>query len=560
VVDLHLKAGDRELDWQRDPRDLYVFRTEIPSGVKSLRVEFNFLLPTEQKGFSAGRSSTEHLAILSWHYVLMYPAGKPAVQYQVKPKLLLPSGWSYGTALQQIGAKGDDSGSIEFKPVSLVTLVDSPVLTGLNFRHFQLTDDPVKFRMHIAADNDVSLESSNEVQLLYAPIVTEELALFGSHPFDTYDFLMALSDHIAQFGLEHHESSDNRLGEKMLLTDGGRRGAAGMMAHELIHSWNGKARRPADMIMDDYQQPQATELLWVYEGLTNYYESIIPVRAGLWSEQDWRDHLALTAANEAASSGRFWRSLADTAIAAQVQFEAPASGSDRRRTIDFYEESDLIWLEADVNIRSLSNGKKSLDDFCRRFFGKPASGIRTPKVSGYRYKDVIDALDDVAHFDWDGFFRARVYKPNKLPPTGGIEKAGWKLAFSDELPPRYKAYEDATGYSDFRHSVGLIVHRESPEKNFQVEEVLVNSPAYRAGIGPDMQLVAVDGMAFSPEALRQAIRETRNSEKKIDVLIEHDDLYRTVQMDYHGGERYPYLSRDGEKSDIIAEIAQPLVQ
>jgi predicted metalloprotease with PDZ domain len=388
--------------------------------------------------------------------------------------------------------------------------------------------------------------------------VEEEVAMFGSHPFDRYDFLMALSDHIAQFGLEHHESSDNRLGEKMLLTDGGRRGAAGMLAHELAHSWNGKARRPADMVLEDYQQPQATELLWVYEGLTNYLESLIPVRAGLWSEQDWRDQFAYTAAAQTVQSGRRWRSLADTSISAQLQFDSPPAGSDRRRNIDFYEESDLIWLEVDVTIRQITQGRKSLDDFIRQFLGKPARGVRTPAVSPYRYKDLLEALNDAARYDWEEFFRARVYRPAPQAPLGGIEKAGWRLAFQDELPPRLKAFEEASGYSDLRQSVGFILHREGDGKKYKVEDVIVNSPAYQAGIRAGMLVNEVNGVEFTPDRLREAIRAARNPAQQITILLEHDDQFRTVVVNYQGGERYPYLERDAGKRDLLEEIARPL--
>lgn len=556
LVELRMEAAGQPLDWQRDARDLNAFRTTIPSGAKTLRVELTFLLPTEQHGFSSGRSSTSQLAILSWHYVMLYPAGKPAARYSVHPHLLLPEGWRFGTALRQQGPQS--GGKITFGAVPLPTLVDSPVLTGKNFRQYQLPTRGAPFGLYIAADNEVSLEASAETIPMYSRVAEEELALFGSHPFEKYDFLLALSDHIAQFGLEHHESSDNRLGEKMLLTDGGRRGAAGMLAHELVHSWNGKARRPADMVLEDFQQPQATEMLWVYEGLTNYLESLIPVRAGLWSEQDWRDHLAIIAADQSIQSGRAWRSLADTSISAQLQFDAPHAGADRRRNIDFYEESDLIWLEADVTIRQLTGGKKSLNDFCRQFFGKPAKNIRTPDVSGYRYADLVAALNDVARYDWEEFFRSRVYRTAPRAPLGGIEKAGWRLAFQPDMPGRFRAFEEGSGYADFRHTLGFILHREDDGKRFSIEDIIANSPADRAGLIPGMTLTEVNGTDFTPDKLRQAISASQNDTRNIELIVEYDDQYRTIPVAYHDGERYPYLERDPAKPDAISEITRPL--
>ncbi|MSO20137.1 MAG: M61 family peptidase [Acidobacteria bacterium] len=561
VVNLRMKAGGRELDWKRDPLDLYAFRTVVPAGAKSLSVTLDFLLPSEEKGFSAGRSSTDHLAILSWHYVLLYPAGRPVAQLSIRPRLIIPEGWQFGTALEQKGTvSGPSPSAIEFQSVSVATLVDSPVLMGRFFRNYQLTDQPVPHRLHIAADSEAALESSSEVPQLYRRVIEEALALFGGsppgNPYDKYDFLLALSDHIALFGLEHHESSDNRLGEDALRSDGGRRGAAGMLAHEFVHSWNGKARRPAGMVNADFQQPQDTELLWIYEGLTDYLEAIIPVRAGLWSEQELREHLAITAGNQVAQSGRAWRSLEDTALSAQIQFEAPAAGSDRRRSIDFYDEASLIWLEVDATLRSESHGNYSLDDFCRRFLGKPAASIRTPKVATYKYEEMIETLRDLVRYDWEWFFRERVERRAPKAPLGGIEKSGWKLSFRDTLEERFRTYELSSGYSDFRHSLGLILNRND-DKSIRVQEVLEGSPAARAGVLAGMRVVAINTLEFSPEVLRQAIRAAQHSAATIDLLIERDERHSTLHVEYHGGERYPFLERVEGQPDLLEEIARP---
>jgi len=380
--------------------------------------------------------------------------------------------------------------------------------------------------------------------------VAEANALFGAHHYRDYHFLLTLSDHVAHFGLEHHESSDDRQGEDYLTDDDGLRGDPDLLPHEMTHSWNGKYRRPAGLATPDYQQPMRDELLWVYEGLTDYYGKVLAARCGLQTNEDFRETFAMVAAMLDHRSGRQWRPLADTAVAAPMLYDSPGQGVNRRRSVDFYPEGDLIWLEADTLVRQQTQGKKSLDDFCKLFHGGENSA---PRVSPYTYDDVVETLNAVVPYDWNNFFQTRVYEIAEHAPLGGIENGGWRLAWTNDVPPLLKIRETQRKFTDLNYSLGFSLSSEG-----DVGDVLPGSPADQAGINQGMKLVAVDGRAWSVKLLRDAVKTAATNSAPITLLTEDSDYYQTFTVDYHGGEKYPILERNPSKPDLLDEIIKPL--
>jgi len=546
VAGLRVTAGGKALAWRRDPVDLYVVEVQVPAGVTAIEVSFDLLSPPEARGFSSGSSMTTQLAVLNWNQVLMYPAGTPSDQLDYKATLKVPQGWKYGTALPIVRETGD---TVEFQPAPLTTLVDSPVLTGRNLRTIDLSpgSTPAHY-LHLAADSPAALDASEDKIAKFRNLVRETGALYNSRHYRSYHFLMTLSDHVAHFGLEHHESSDDRVAERTLLDNDLWLQSGALLPHEMTHSWNGKFRRPAGLATLDYGAPMQGDLLWVYEGLTQYLGGVLAARSGLWTEEEWRQQIARTAAQMDATPGRAWRPVADTAIAAQLLYESRADRSNYRRGTDFYPEGALIWLEADTIIRRESRGQRSLDTFIQNFYGGPGG---KPELKPYTAADLYAALQAVQPYDWPGFFRQRVYEISERAPLGGIAGAGWRLVYRDAPTAMDKSSEAASKGVDVRYSLGLELSEEGG-----IGDVVARSPADRAGITPSAKVLAVNGRQFTRDVMRAAIREAKNSAAPIELLVKDGEFYRTFPVDCHTGERYPDLERDASQADLLSAIGQ----
>jgi predicted metalloprotease with PDZ domain len=430
---------------------------------------------------------------------------------------------------------------IDFAPVPLETLVDAPVLLGQNLRTVELGGP---HQLHVAADSTEAVGFGDDVAARYRRLVSEANALFGAHHYRGYHFLLSLSEHVAHFGLEHHESSDNRQRERVFLDEALRVTGAGLLPHEYVHSWNGKFRRPAGLATPDYQTPMKGDLLWIYEGLTTYLGEVLTARSGLRSADQEREAIALTAASLDVAPGRTWRPLADTAVAAQILYGGPSEWRSWRRGVDFYPESELIWLEADALIRQQSGGQRSLDDFCRAFHGKTSG---PPAVEPYTLDDVVAALNAVAAHDWRRFFAARIDGPTTRAPLGGLEAAGWRLVYRDAPSGFHKQVEQSSKTINLSWSLGLVLKDDGV-----VLDAIPGTPAGKAGVAPGAKIVAVNGRRFSGDVVRDAVKATK--QRELELIVESGDYFRTYKVSYRGGARYPMLERIAGKADLLGEI------
>jgi predicted metalloprotease with PDZ domain len=547
LAGLKMYAGKQAVLWRRDEVDMYAFHFEVPAGARMLDVDLDYLAPTFAGGFTSGSSTTSHLAIVTWNQLLLYPAGSNISDVSFKANLNLPPGWKFGTSLP---VANQSAGKVDFAPVSLERLVDSPVLTGEYFLVIPLAANPAN-EIDIAADNPADLAISSELTMTLKRIVTEAVSLFGATHYTNYHFLLTLSDHTAHFGLEHHESNDSRVPERSLIDDGLRDVSLPVLPHEFVHSWNGKYRRPAGLATANYQEPMKGELLWVYEGLTQYLGNLLAARSGLWTAQQYRDHLAESATDLDHRPGRLWRPLIDTTIAAQLLYGAPGEWTSLRRSVDFYDEGWLIWLDADTKIRELTGDKRSLDDFCKRFHGAPST---SPMVKTYGFDDVVATLTDVAPFDWRNFLLARLNSTDFHAPLGGIERGGWKLAYQATPNAVLKDQEQAHRGIEMGYSIGLRLNEDG-----SIADVIEGMTAAKAGIGPGMKILAVNGKAYSVDVLRDAVRQTIDpKQRRVDLLIDNEGHVSTFQVAYAEGEKYPVLERDQSKPDTLSKIIAPL--
>ena len=552
LVNVKFSAGGTTLAWRRDLLEMHSFYLEVPAGVTEIVATFDFVLPPNAEGFSSGASSTAQLVVVSWNQVVLYPLNARPDDFLITARLKLPAGWKFATALKAVTVNGANA---QFSPVSLTQLVDSPVQAGAHTRRIALSTDGPAVALNLAADSEAALAITPAQEAASKQLVREARALFGAEHYGSYDFLYTLSEHVARFGLEHHQSSDDRTWERSLVDEDQRRVAAGLLPHEYVHSWNGKYRRPAGLATGDFHTPMKDDLLWVYEGLTEYLGNILTARSGLRTAEEYRENLATVAAALNLRPGRTWRALQDTADEAQLLYYTRSDYDALRRSVDFYDEGDLLWLEVDVMIRQLTNGAKSLDDFCRAFHGAPAT--QQPVVKPYTFDDVLAGLNAVAPHDWKTFLTDRLQSVKAAPLVGGIEGGGWKLVFTEKPGVMAKSTEAAQKSIDARFSLGVTITADG-KNDGTLADVIPSTPAAKAGLAPGMKLIAVNGRRYSVDVLRDALKAAVTDLAPLALLAENREYFATYNVDYHGGEKYPALERNAAKPDLLSVVIAPI--
>lgn len=550
LTGIRMEAGGHTVSWQRDPVEMYEFHVAVPAGVQTLEVSLDAITSQDSAG-SSGPAASSNILDLNWNAVLLYPKGVRSDDVTFAPSITLPAGWKFGTALDVTRHDGDN---VEFSPVSLTTLIDSPVIAGVHFRKIELTK-PGETPFHVmdlVADSETDLAMSPKDLAAYQKLVAETGALFGARHYRHYDFLLTLSGQVGGHGLEHHESNDSVASERTLLDPTLRMLNAGLVPHEFVHSWNGKYRRPAGLATPNYQEPMIGDLLWVYEGLTEYLGNVLATRSGLLTDEQYRESVAETAAMLDHRSGRTWRSVEDTARSVQSLRMMGSQWISWRRGLDYYPEGELIWLEVDSIIRQQTNGQRSLNDFCRRFHGGESGSA---KVVPYTFDDVVRTLNDVAPYDWARLLNERVKATSSHAPLGGIDRGGWKLVYTGKPNAFTQAIEKLAKFADVSYSLGFAVQQDG-----RFSDVIVGSPAYQAGIGPGMRLVAVNERKWSPESLHAAINAAQGSNQPIELLVENAQFFKTYKVDYHNGEKNPHLERVSDQPDILGDMLKPMTQ
>ncbi len=538
---LVIRANGQVIPWMRDAVEVYAFHIDVPQGVGELQIAFQFLSPTAA---NQGRVvMTPEMLNLQWASVVLYPAGHYARQIMVEPSVRLPVGWGYGVALDTASRDGDLA---RFRPVTLETLVDSPVFAG---RHYKQVDlDPgarLPVRLNVVADTADELEIDPRILDKHRNLIRQADRLFGVRHFDRYDFLLAISDRLGGIGVEHHRSSENGVGTGYFTAFDKAVDDRDLLAHEYTHSWNGKFRRPADLWTPNYNVPMRGSLLWLYEGQTTYWGNALGARSGMLSRDEGLEALAATAATYENQIGRRWRQLEDTTLDPVVARRQPQPWRTYQRSEDYYQEGQLIWLDADTLIREKSAGKRSLDDFARTFFGGK-DGDWT--VSPYAFDDVVAALNAVQPHDWATFLTTRIKAVAPKAPLDGLTRGGWKLVYAETPTAYLKAVEAATKLTSLTYSLGLTLNRDA-----EVTSVLWDGPAFNAGITVSTKLLAVNGIAYDAERLKTAITSAKTG-KSLELLLKNGDHFRTVTIPYRGGLRYPRLERIEGTPDLLSRI------
>jgi predicted metalloprotease with PDZ domain len=556
LAGLEIFAGGKRVPWTRDRVNMWAFHLDVPKGVNALELNFQYLAPLRPQ---QGRIS-DKFANVTWNSVLLYPAGYFSRDIPFAAELRLPDGWKFASALE---VKSQNGSSVQFKETSMNTLIDSPLYAGINFKRLNISSgaDNLVY-LDVFADKPEQLAITPEELQFHKNLVVEAQKLFHSHHYDHYDFLLSLSDSVSGKGLEHHQSSEDGTRANYFTDWAAGIGGRALLPHEYTHSWNGKFRRPADLWTANFNEPMQNDLLWVYEGLTDYYGNVLTARSGLRTPEQARDVIAQIAASFEVSPGRKWRSLDDTTNQPIISshFNRQQAWPSWERSYDYYPESDLVWLDADTKIRELSNGQKSLDDFARLFYGINNGSYVTVT---YTLDDIVKAMNTVQPYDWAGFFRTRVYEIEPQVPESGIMQGGYRLVYNDNEPEATR-HADPTRPSSFATSIGITLGGQGgPNAGPMaappgaIVDVGWDSPAFQAGITPDMQLVAVNDQAFSIPVLREAIRAAENGNAPIKLLLKRENEFITASVDYHGGLRYPHLERAESAPDLLDAVLAP---
>jgi len=543
-------ANGQTLPWRRDDVDLYQFHVTVPAGVTTLHAHLDCIVTSR---------ISQKLAVLEWEKLLLYPANTPVKNIAIQPSVIVPAGWGIGTALTPTDGydpQHPKGGTTHYAATTVEQLEDSPIITGQYFHEFALAPEVTpKHYIDVVADAPEDSDLRPALLSELSNLVRETGAAYDSRHYNVYHFLLTLSDVAGGEGLEHGQSSDNGVGEKGFADDAHQLAESDLLAHEFTHSWNGKYRRPFNLYQTDFEKMQQGSLLWVYEGMTQYLGNVLAARSGLKSQAQYRDILAMSAANLDNKPGREWRSTEDTAIAASILRGGNPAWANWKRGQDYYQEGELLWLDADTLIRKLTDNKKSLTDFHRIFLGK--GGNTGPLVVTYNREELIADLNQVVKYDWATFLHDRVDKPNPRADLSGIEQGGYKLVYTDKPNPSERTMASTgsrrAGGLNVWYSIGLRVSAEGI-----ISDVRWAGPADKAKLAPGQKIIAVNGVIFSAEALKSAIKNAKGKPELIHLILQSDTFVTLADIDYHDGERYPSLVRVEGTPAYLDDITKPL--
>jgi predicted metalloprotease with PDZ domain len=539
LAGLVIRANGKVLPWTRDTVDVYAFHIDVPAGAKSLDVEFQFISATQ--GNQGRIVATPNLISLQPNSVSLYPAGYFTRQIPIQMTARFPTGW---TAAGAVPANANGS-TYAYQTTNYEILVDSPVLAGRYGKTWPLSP---RVNLNVFADSPELLAATPEQIDAHKRLVDQAVKTFGAQHYDHYEFLVSLSDQLGGIGLEHHRSSEDGTAKTYFTEWDSNVAARNLLPHEFTHSWDGKFRRGADLWTPDFRTPMRDSLLWVYEGQTQFWGYVLQARSGLVSKQDTLDAYAAIAGSYALAPGRQWRDLLDTTNDPIISARRPKGWTSWQRSEDYYNEGLMVWMEVDAMLRQKSGGTKSIDDFAHAFFG-----IRDGDWGEvtYTFDDVARTLNGIVPYDWAGFLNKRLTETGKPAPVDGFAMDGYKLVYTD-TPTKYFSSLEKTRGTDVTYSIGLNV---APDGN--VNGVIWDSPAFKAGLDVGTQIQAINGEAYSGDKLKAAILAAKTSKEPIRLLVKNGPRFRDVAIDYHGGPRYPRLEKVGTGEGGLDRLLAP---
>jgi predicted metalloprotease with PDZ domain len=544
LTSIRVKAAGKSLDWRRDTVDLYAFHVEVPSGTSVLDVTFTVLMNAP-----GDTMSTHNVTVINWNRYILYQAGVDSHDYYVKPSMTIPSGWDYGCALRDPQRTGN---TIAFAPTTLNVVIDSPLDMAQYVKKWTLWQgDGSYVELDTFAARPQDLDVPEKTVNAYKRVPAEAFALYGSRHFEDYHALLTLSDAIGFQGIEHHQSSDDRAPDDFFTNPQEALEGGDLITHEFSHSWNGKYRRPADLTTPNFQVPQQTDLLWVYEGMNQYLGDLLSFRAGIRDYKDYPEYLASVYGEMDTETGRDTTPIIDLTAGAPYFFVARGDyHAIRRNADDFYTEGELLWLDVDTIIREQSHGARSLDTFLHKYTEPSLTG---PITKTYDRAEIEALLNATQPYDWHAFFDEYVYAITVHPPTDELARSGWRFVYTDKSNAFIRAGEMLRHSINAWYSIGAQIN----SRTGRVSDVRENSAAWKAGLAVGETIEAVNGQAFDPDVFAYALKRAQNAGPSIAMVVSQDGWFTTLTVDYHDGPRYPHLERIPNTTDMLGEIMKP---
>jgi len=540
LAGLRFSAGSKPLEWQRDLTNPYAFHVTLPAGTRELTAQFQYLAATEP---DQGRIKfTDRMMNLQWENLSLYPVGYYVRRIPVQATVTYPAGWQAAAALRGVRT----GNSIAYAATDYETLIDSPVFAGLHSLTF-----PIRDTVTIAtfADDPAELVATRDQTERHGKLVDEALALFGARHYDRYDFLLAITDQMGRIGLEHHRSSENAVEPGYFTKWNDGPGDRNLLPHEFVHSWNGKFRRPASLWTPDYHTPMRDNLLWVYEGQTQFWGYVLGARSGITSKAQTLDAIAAIAARLDYTRGRTWRPVADTTSDPVISGRRPKGWIDWQRNEDYYNEGLMIWLEADAIIQKGSGGTKGIDDFARAFFGLTDGDWG--EVT-YDRADIVRGLNAVYRYDWDGFLRQRIDGLSPEVTKAGIDLGGYSLVYGETPNSAIQFRETARHLVDQSFGIGLVVRDDGA-----IDQVIWDSAAFKAGLTTADRIIAIDGTEWSRKLFLDSLRAARDQKEALQLLVKRGKQFTTFPLAYSGGIRYPRLQKTSPGEGSLDRLLKP---
>lgn len=528
LAGLKISAGGKPIAWTRDPVDVFAFHIDVPEGASAIDIDLQFASATAT---NQGRVvMTPNLLSLQWNSMSLYPAGYFTRQIPVQATVTYPAGWTAASALPSTV-----NGSVySYEPTNYEVLVDSPVVAGRYYKGFALSP---RVTLDAFADTPAQLVAKDDQVEAHKRLVDQAIKLFGAQHYDNYHFLFTISDELGGIGLEHHRSSENGVKPGYFTEWETSMPSRNLLPHEYVHSWDGKFRRGADLWTPDFRTPMRDSLLWVYEGQTQFWGYVLQARSGIVSKADTLDAYATIMANLDTAPARQWRPLIDTTNDPIIAARKPKAWTSWQRSEDYYNEGLLIWMEVDSILRQQSKGKKSMDDFARAFFG--INDGDWGQVT-YTLDDVVTTLNGIVPYDWQVFLTTRITETGAPAPISGFAANGYKLVYTETPTAFFKASEKNRTNTDLSYSLGMVIGKAG-----EISAITWEGPAFKAGLTVGRSITAVNGFAYTPEKLKEAITAAKATTTPIELLVKSGDRIDRFAIDYHGGLRYPRLEKIG---------------
>ncbi len=486
-------AGGRPLRWQKTNKNTWRIET---SGARELKVSYQVY--ANELSVRTNDLNDRHA---HWNNValLMYPEGQLSVPSTLR---VVPFGdWKVATGLPAVPGQLNT-----FRAENFDVLYDSPVEVG-RFKTIAFEVRNVPHRIVIDGEGNYDMERiRRDVQ----KIVETQVAMMGDIPFRDYTFIVHAHTR-TDGGLEHLNSTSIIVERNSFRAPASYHTFLSVMSHEFFHVWNVKRIRPDALGPFDYTKENYTRLLWVAEGITDYYGILMLRRAGLISAEDYLDSLSDMIDNVQSKPGRFEMSVEEASFDAWIKYYRTDENSVNSQ-ISYYDKGHLIGLLLDLEIRKLSGGAKSLDDVMRYLYAEFYK-----KNRNYTPEDFQRAAEMMAGASLENFFTRYVRGREELDYNASLNAFGLQLGAANQanVSPIERPY------------FGADLAQEGDR--LMVRRVYSDSAAYEQGLNAGDQIVALDGMRVSQQSFMARLGEKRVGDTLNLTLFRDDDL-RTLPI------------------------------